>query len=1171
MRYYYFCVFLLRRIAPILILLLSLAKQSYAYQDSLIVSIDARNISIETVFRQIEKQTGVIFYYAASDLNGNDRVSLQLTKVKISTAMDILLKGKGVNWIQTNGGIVIRRKAPEQKIINRTEELDSIPKVNISGTVTDKSGVPIPSATVSLRGYSRGQGTNRLGQFSFTGVPANITLIISSIGYETKQYKLSGEQDVIIRLDTLIQEIRPVEVVSTGYQEISKERTAGSFVQIDNELFNRRVGATVLDRLNDVIPGYLKKGSGGNPLTNYTIRGISTINASTALLLVVDNFIYDGDPDALNPNDIESVTILKDATASSIWGVRAGNGVIVVTTKKGKINRTPSISFVSNFTLVEKPQLSSMPSVPSKNVIDVEKRRFESGYYNQSLNNTRTYPLLSPVVEVLAKLRSGKISQAEADKEIEKMSNHDIRDDINKYLLQTAIAQQYSVNISGGNNTHQYYGSIGYDRYRPNDININNERLSLRFNNKWRPMDKLTLTGEINWIKSTDNSKNSLGSYSAVLNNPYAFLADEQGNPLAVPFLYRSTYVDTVSFPGKLDWKYVPLNESKNGNRKSAVNNIRIVGGVNYKIFNGLSAEVTYQWQTALTEIINIGSLETFATRNIINQYVTKAANGNLIYPYPLGATYTRSNGVQSAWNIRGQLSFDRGFGLHQITSILGFDARESKSETIDMATQYGYNQFTNVFQPVQYGTWTMRPTGSNLVINPLIPTVSGMLNRFGSIYLNAGYVYNQKYIFNASGRIDQSNFFGVKANDRRVPLWSVGGAWNVANENFYSIAWLPVMKLRATYGYSGNVNAGISPLATIRYVNPDMFNPVFVPFASIATTPNPQLRWERVETINLALEASSKGGRVSGSIELYQKRGLDLISQISVAPSSGLVSYTGNNSSIKGKGVDVSINTVNLVMPIKWATSIIWSYNEEKVTSYSVKLPTTFVTPSSYSLSTFPIINKPLSKLYSYQWAGISPNSGDAQLYVNHQKAGSNDRNKAVLSDYIYHGRTLPPYFGAIRNDFSWNNISLSLTINYGWGHYFRRESFSGILGSANTISTWVHNDYLNAWKKPGDELVTNVPGFLDSYPDSRYSVYTDSDILVEKGDFLRLQDVRLNYTISKQTLRRLPAKSIMIYIYANNLGFLWKASAYNPDTRGRLLDVSPQKSISFGLNASF
>ena len=1135
-------------------------------QDSIQVSINAVNKPIEVVFKQIERQTGYTVFYGRPTLNGDELVTLQ-TRASLSSVMNAVLKGRNVNWALRDRSIILTRRTVTE---NGSNNLDTVPKVNILGNVVDKSGTPIVGATVSLKGQAMGQATDFLGQFRFVNVPLNTILIVSSVGYETKQYRLSGPGMVHISLDTLIQDIRPIEVVYTGYQQISKERTAGSFVQIDNELFNRRIGANVLDRLNEIVPGLLKRGNSSNQLENYIIRGVSTIKASSAPLLVVDNFIFDGDPNSLNPNDVESITVLKDATAASIWGVRAGNGVIVVTTKKGKANRAPTFSFISNVTIREKPDLYAIPSVPSKDVIDLERSRFEKGYYNTILNNTRTYPVLSPAVEILAKARRGEISQMETNELLETLANHDIRDDINKYLLQTGIAQQYAITISGGTAKHQYYGSLGYDRNRTHNVNINNERLSLRLNNKWKPLERIAVIGEVNWTKSSNTNFNSLGTYNAVLNNPYTFLADGDGTALPVPNAFRSTYVDTVSFPGKVDWKYYPLDESKNGNDRISVNNIRIIGGANYEITKGLSVEISYQWQTAVSESKTIQSMETFATRNTINQYVALGANSRPIYPYPLGAMYQQANSAQSAWNVRGQLNFDRTFGRHQITSLAGYEAKESEFETLQMPVQYGYNEQINIFQPVQFGTWNSRPAGISTAITPTTSTISGTLNRFNSIYLNAAYAFGQKYIFNISGRIDQSNFFGVKANDRKVPLWSIGAAWNITNEEFYKVSWLSVLKLRATYGYSGNVNAGISPLATIRYNLPVTSHPVFIPFASIATSPNPQLRWEKVETTNLGLDFGFSNNRLSGSIEVYQKRGLDLISDISVAPSSGFIIYTGNNSSINGKGIDLAIRSVNTRGAFKWSTSLILAYNEEKVTSYSAKLPNGFISPAIVSTNSIPIIGKPLAKLYSYKWAGLNANSGDAQLYINGQKTGSVDNSKARLTDYIYNGRTTPPYFGAIRNDFNWKCISLSFNISYGWGHYFRRESFLGVLGRASGIATWEHKDYLNAWKVPGDELITNVPGFRDSYTDNRYNVFAESEVLIEKGDYLSLQDIKLSYNITQQSLKKLPAKVISLYIYANNLGFIWKASQYNPDTRGGL-SVPVQKSIAVGLNVSF
>ena len=1135
-------------------------------QDSIQVSINAVNKPIEVVFKQIEKQTGYAIYYGKPTLNGDELVTLQ-TRASLSSVMNAVLKGRGVSWALRDRSIILTKRAVSEN--GSGNNIDTVPKVNITGSIVDKSGTPIVGATVSLRGQNIGQATDDLGRFRFASIPSNAILVISSVGYKVKQIHLSGETNLNVSLDSAITELRNIEVYSTGYERIAKERATGSFVQINNEDFNRRVGANVLERILDITSGLLqinKVGTNTNPLDDISIRGVSTINADKKPLLVVDNFIYDGNPNNINPNDIESVTVLKDAAAASIWGVRAGNGVVVLTTKKGRFNQKANLSFNSNLTIGERPNLDYIPSIPSKDIIELEKKRFSNGFYNSSLNNTTSFPVLSPVVEILGKKKSGSISENEADALIRALENHDIRNDITKYLVQTSIRQQYALNLSGGMGNYRYFSSVGYDRARSTNVNVMNDRLSLRFNSAWKPLKKLEIIGEVSWVQSNSNSNSSLTSYSSILNSPYLLLADKGGQPLSIPMKYRLSYIDTVRFPGLLDWHYKPLDEVKNGNQTSQSYETRIIGGLTYTIFSGLKAEVSYQWNKILTDNKNIQSINTFATRDLINQYMTVSpATGLTVYPVPIGSVYGMNTNKQSSWNFRGQFSFNRSWLQHNVSAILGTETRQTNSDIVVMPNQYGYNPNTNTFGVLQFGSWKLRPTGSTTTLAPGTGSLLGTLNRFGSYYANGAYSMNNRYTFSISGRFDQSNFFGVKAKDRIVPLWSAGLAWDISQEKFYHFMSMPYLKLRVTVGYNGNTNAGTSPYATASYNNPNA--PLFVPSATLITSPNPQLRWEKIRNINIGLDFLSKNQIIGGSIEFYQKEGLDLISQITVDPTSGFATYTGNNSSVKGKGFDLTLNTRNIHTRFKWNTYLLLSYNTENVIGYSVTSPTN---AASFINNINPIvIGRPIRALYSYRWAGLDPLSGDSRLYINKRVSGSKSFINAKVEDLIYNGRVNPSLFGSFRNDLSWDRFSFSFNIIYRFGHFFRRASFGGTISQGNT---WAHKDYLNAWKKTGDELYTNVPGFLDSYPDSRYTVYQGADILVERADHIRLQDVRLSYDLKELRNRKLPFINASVYVYANNLGVIWNANSSNIDPEASAFNAVPQlKTISFGLNVSF
>ncbi|WP_341843587.1 hypothetical protein [Chitinophaga caseinilytica] len=747
------------------------------------------------------------------------------------------------------------------------------------------------------------------------------------------------------------------------------------------------------------------------------------------------------------------------------------------------------------------------------------------------------------------------------------MENTDIRTEIYNHLMQHPTTQQYSLSITGGSEKNQYYTSFGYDKSVPFDINTKNERLTFRWNNSWQPINKLSITTEINWIKSDLNSKNNLtNDQDRLLKYTYNKLADHQGNALPIQANFRSLFTDTINAPGILDWHYYPLSEAQNGQIKNQSNDIRFIGALNFQFSGALTASIQYQYQHNQAESNVINSLETYNTRDQINKFVqTDPSTGTLVYPYPKGDSYDRSTSKITSWNLRGSLNYNKTFGLHSIVALAAIERRETNQDQNIEVRQWGYNQETNTVQNLLYGTWIERPFNSSSIIAPYSAILSGFVNRFGSYLANASYTYDEKYIISASGRIDQSNFFGVKANDRIVPLGSVGLGWKLSNESFFNTKFIDRLAFRITYGYSGNVNAGTSPFATATYMNPT--SPTNIPYATITTPPNPKLGWEKVKHINIASDFSFFKNRLSGTLEFYLKNGQNLIGPIKSAPSTGFLEYQGNNASIKTKGMDLNLANNNKLGEISIRNVFLLSYNTNKVTNYLVEMPIGQVQPINFT-GRLPEIGKPVDKLYTYKWAGLSAENGDALLYIDDKIVGSRQFRSATLKDFEYNGRLTPSWTGAWRTEVAWRNFSSSIGINYRFKNVFLRSSFNGRFDIDRNFK---HEDYLYAWKKPGDEKITNVPGFADAYPDRRYSVYSQASVLVESGDMIQLQDIRLNCDLTPYLKGSKTLSKVLLYFYVDNIGIIWKQSKYDPRLNGAFTYYANPTSYFGGLSVQF
>jgi TonB-linked SusC/RagA family outer membrane protein len=760
------------------------------------------------------------------------------------------------------------------------------PVIHIPVTIVNSNNQsPIAGVLLQLKKSNARSVTDANGKTSINLAFATDTLIISHIAYLPKRIAVQAgnTSPLLISLQENTQQLQEV-TVSTGYQTLPKERATGSFAFVDNQLLNRRVSTDVLSKLEGVVPGLLVNrnvNTVNNPNgIDISIRGYSTLFANAQPLIVVDNFPYDGNIANINPNDVESVSVLKDAAASSIWGVQSGNGVIVITTKKGHRNQKMGIEVNANVTVGAKPDLFYNPDfLDSKDFISVEQSLFNQGYYDSKLTDP-THPPVSPVVQLLADQRSGLLSAGEVTGQINALQNMDVRNDLKKYFYQHSVNQQYAVNLRGGGNTNDYVFSVGYDNNLDNLVGNSNDRFTLKALNNFYPVKNLEVSAEVNYTQSSIHSNSPVsgittgGGYATIY--PYAQLADPHGNALAIVKDYNQSWVsDPAAQAGLLNWAYKPLDELKYADNSSKLIDNRLVAGVKYSFLQGLSAEVKYQYEKTNAWANNNYSDSTYYARNLINEYTNLTASNK--YPIPVGGILQQNNSAVSSNRLRGQLNYShRWKQQHELTAIAGAEVNQAITERDIPATTYGYNATNGSYQNVDLvDRFIISPSRTSA----LIPNSQGfgkLTDRYVSYYGNAAYTFLSRYTLSASGRIDKSNLFGVNTNQKSVPLWSVGGKWAIDREAFYTInKWLPVLQLRATYGYNGNLNKSATAVTTIRQSSNSYY--FGLPYAQIASPGNPELRWEKDRMVNFGLDFGLKNNLLSGSIEYYLKKGIDL------------------------------------------------------------------------------------------------------------------------------------------------------------------------------------------------------------------------------------------------------------------------------------------------------
>lgn len=1028
-------------------------------------------------------------------------------------------------------------------------------------------GTPLEGASVKVSGRPAGYSSDVRGSCVIGLVPGDYRLSVSHQGFAPASLRITIVRDTVMAVE-LSEERGMLDsvVVSTGYQQVERSRLTGAYGVVDRKLLERRVGANLLERLEDAVPGLVFNRAVPSGATNISVRGQSTISANTDPLIVLDDFPFEGDLSAINPNDIESVTVLKDAAASSIWGARAGNGVIVVRTKSGKKGSGLKLGLNTNMTIAGRPDLFYQPRMSSSDYVDVQTRLFSQGFYRaaeQSDLSNVSHFALPELVDLLILGRDGKIDAASLKAGVDRLRVSDYREDAQRYLYRPMVNQQYAVNASGGSDAGSFYLGLGYDRGQASEVGNGSQRLSLTARLE-RTMLSGRLQVQLGLLRTLSLVESNASGFSSTA--PYQRLADGSGIPLAVP-RYRQGFVDRSMERGFVDWNYVPLADALlNDNTSRSVQERYDAAGI-MKLLEGLKFTARYQFDGTGSERRNNFDSESYFVRNMVNTYTQPRADGSLGRPVPLGGILDVDLQRRWAHVLRGQLDLDRSWKAHRLTAIAGYERRFS--DTRDQGYRlYGYQGDYATSIPVDYqGQYQSSASAAARLTIPYRFSTGGLADRFLSYYANAVYAFRGRYVLSGSARMDKSNLFGVATNQKGVPLYALGAAWTVSSEPFWKSGTVEMLKLRGSFGYNGNIDRSLSAQTTAIYF-PASGDPqnllIGSDFARIENPPNPQLRWERVRTLNMGVDVSLWGGKLSGNVDLYRKDGLDLIGPTPFPGSSGVKRFTGNFASTKTHGVDLMLVGRPFTGAFSLESNFMFSLARERVVDYQ----------GSVALANYvrglgsPMAGKPLYSVFSYGWAGLDPANGNPRGWID----GLPSVNYAALlspssvDGLEYHGSRRPVVFGAWRNTFGYKGFSLSVSISYRAGYYFRRASV--IYGNTYGLENG-HGDYALRWIAPGDEQRTDVPSVPAATDDRRDSFYSLSSVLVERGDHLRLQDLNLGYTLPRMKGWG-QLSGLNVYFYANNIGLLYKkaSGSLDPDYPG---GMPPVRSYAFGLRKQF
>jgi TonB-linked SusC/RagA family outer membrane protein len=1177
------------------------------------VTYATKAFPLPKVFADLKKQTGYVFFYDSQDLQDAIPVTVNLRGVPLREALETILADEPVGFVIRGNTIVITLK---EKTVTADESAAlPPPPIDVHGRVTDSTGRPLAGASILVKGSRRVVSTDENGGFTLTGIGPDAVLVVSYAGYGTREVAVKGKRDLSLSLRSLPKQIEEVTVVTDGYETLPKERATGSYEVITARQLEHSTDPNLLKRLEGITTSFNFNNQltptnsalitpGSSPLTNLTIRGQNTIdkgtNAAAAFtgnvagvpLVVIDGIAGPYSIDQVNPNDVESITILKDAAAASIWGSRAANGVIVVTTKKGGYGKQAQVSFSSSLSVTGKPNLFYHKEMSTSDFIDAETYAF-----NQA-NITTPDPIvqassaaLTPVQEILNAQKLGRITAAAANAELDSLRGNDVRNDLEKYFYRKAVTQAYQLGVAGGSDKTTYRLSVAYDKTLNNTLNNGGDRANISYVTSTKPVKNLELTANVAYGLTDEYAQAGESGFSGQAQGlyPYTQLADANGNPLAITKDYRPSFISLLdsTYGSKIfDLTYKPLEDINDGYFKLKTQDVNFNLDAKYRLNPIFSGSINYDYSRQSSTKTDYDSPDSYYMRNLIDKYTNPSTFAKNI---PLGGFYQPT--AISSYNetIRGQINADKTWAAkHALHALAGFEYNNTYYYSRE-DTYYGYdpNSLT-VSNNLNYASsvqllWADGYTGIGFAP---IPFVSGNIftNRIRSYSLfgNAEYTYDNRYSFSASARKDENNEFGTGTNNQTTPFYSLGASWNIYKERFYNLSrWLTYLRFRATFGYNGNVNPAIAPVAIFSRQNPST-STNNLPYYSNAGTgvTNSELRPEKTGILNLGLDWSVKNSRLSGSLEYYDKHTSDLLTAAGIDPTTGFESLTYNVADLHGWGTELTLNSVNVKAGLfVWRSNFILSYNREVVTrlyngpAQALTVYNVILGAPAYN------VGADLSRLYAYRWAGLNPQTGDPMGYVNGKAVtlspdaagsqNSTDVGNQPLSAAHYFGSSVPVYFGSFNQTFSYGRLTLSAIIIYKLDYYFRRPTadvvgYGALYGNGGS-PTVQGIEYERRWQKPGDERITNVPSATTANATYRDTYYYYSDINVLPADHIRLKEVNLGYTFKNRKFIKNPTVSI----HVNNLGILWRANKLGLDPD--IYDLPQPRTYSIAFNCNF
>jgi len=1165
-----------------IVLTVIFSMQVFAGALSQTVSLKLENVTLREAFKTVRQQTGVYFVFNEEELARDVKLSVNLTNVSLESAMKQILNGLPYSFECLEGMVIVKPALGESR------QQDVKVKV-LKGRVTDVSGDPLPGVSVVMEGASRGCATDVNGDYVLlVENKKGIRIVYSFIGMTTVTKVWNGEEVMNVKMEPTTLDME--EVVVTGYQTLNRRESASavSVVKAEDIMV---AGATSIDQmLQGKVAGMMVMNTSGEPSATpkIRIRGNATINGNKAPVWVVDGVILEQDvpftasqlnsEDAeylignsisgINPQDIESITVLKDASATAIYGVKAANGVIVITTKKGKMGK-PLITYNGDFVFNQRPSYRNFDRMNSSERVQLSKDIIEAGLKYPRIPSGDSYE------GVLEELYAKKIDQSEFEHKVKVLQGRNT--DWFKELFRNTVTHTHNLSVSGGDEHIKYYFSAGYNKNPGTAKGSSSERFTALSKIDVKVNSFIDFQAKIDFSTTTND-----GFYADVDPFNYAYL---RSRTLPVYNEDGSYYL----YDRGEGLYYNFLKELDNTGQQGKINDFNGLLALNVKLFKGLSYNGVFSYHNSSTNQRSWATEESYAISSIRGYEYHRYDETQQQYkesPLPYGGILGQGHTNKVGYTVRNTLNYIRILHeKHDINVMAGLEVRGNKYRGVNV-TGYGWNpDFGEKFMPV----YTDKFIAGYVKEGRLNPRNTNNVTRVASFFGTASYTYDNRYVLNANIRSDGANKFGSNPKYRWLPTWSVAGKWILSNENFMSgITWLDHLSFRGSYGIQGNIHDDATPNLIVQFGSRDGVSNL--DYSTIYRLPNPDLRWEKTKSWNVAADFTLWKGRLKGGVDVYQKHTSDLIMSKSVSTSNGRAYISMNAGKMHNYGVEGFLNAGLLKNKLfDWRFGVNFGRNINEVVLANGDIYSNTEEVDMMLNGELAVEGAPIGSMYSYRFAGLSPENGYPLFYGKDGKLYH--EGEAQLMELVNCGSIFPKLSGGFDTQLTFKKkLSLSLGFTYNLGGVKRLPDVYEDKYNVFDPLTNVSSKLKNRWKKPGDEKYTTIPVLWDRDYATNFNrmglsatrpgvlsgkegteLYNYSDERVAKSNYLRLNIIALSYYVPQKFLDKFNVTSMMLRFQATNL-HVWASKKWeglDPETPNAKSPLIPSYSLT--LNVSF